>query len=107
MNPIPTFANTLVVVIAPGVAILVGCGITLSEFMPGTETAKQIARIKLVPPIGKIELIITQHALDRLNDMGRFATPPRLPMDEEVRVLHLRRLDNREDVWMCKAVGQR
>jgi hypothetical protein len=52
-----------------------------------------------------IKLIITQHALDRLNDMGRFETPPRLPMDEEVRVLHLRRLDNREDVWMCRVEG--
>ena len=26
-------------------------------------------------------------------------------MDEEVRVLHLRRLDNREDVWMCRVEG--
>jgi hypothetical protein len=52
-----------------------------------------------------IELIMTQHALDRMNDMSRFAAPPRLPIDEEVRVLHLLRRDSKEDVWMCQVQG--
>jgi hypothetical protein len=42
-----------------------------------------------------IELIVTEHALDRLD-------PPRLRVDEEVRVLQVRRIDNRERVWKCQ-----
>ena len=52
-----------------------------------------------------IELIVTEHALDRLNDLSRFPTPPRLRVDEEVRVLQVRRTDNRESVWMCQIEG--
>ena len=52
-----------------------------------------------------LELILTSHALDRLNDSGRFPATPDLPFEKEVRLLHLRRSDTREVVWMVQITG--
>ena len=51
---------------------------------------------------GNLELILTSHALARLNDPSRFPATPELPLNEEVRVFQFRRSDTREIVWMCQ-----
>jgi len=48
---------------------------------------------------------VTEHALQRLNHMSRFDTPPRLQVDEDVRIIQFRRADNREHFWMCQIEG--
>ena len=55
--------------------------------------------------IKPLELIVTKHASDRLNDMWRFPSPPSLPLDEEVRLFKYRRTDTKEIVWMCQIDG--
>jgi len=57
--------------------------------------------------IKPLELIVTKHASDRLNDMWRFPSPPSLPLDEEVRLFKYRRTDTKEIVWMCVSVTTR
>jgi hypothetical protein len=52
-----------------------------------------------------IELVVTRHALDRLNDISRFETSSRLSIDTEVGVFHLRRTVDRTDVWMRQIEG--
>jgi hypothetical protein len=52
-----------------------------------------------------LELILTSHAVDRLNDPGRFPATPDLPFEKEVRLFHLRRSDTREVVWMVQITG--
>jgi hypothetical protein len=52
-----------------------------------------------------LELIITRHALDRLNDADRFPQSPHLPLNEEIRFFHLRRTDTKESVWMAQVQG--
>jgi hypothetical protein len=52
-----------------------------------------------------IELILTDHAVARLNDRGRFDLPPQVRLNDNVRLLHLRRVDNKEAVWMCQSDG--
>jgi len=45
-----------------------------------------------------IELIVTDHAIDRLNDLRPLRGSPRLPLAEDVRVLQFRRTDTKN---MC------
>lgn len=54
---------------------------------------------------GTLELIITEHALERLNDLSRFSAYPEVAVNDEVRLHHLRRVDSKEAVWMCQVQG--
>lgn len=86
-------------VVAIGAA-MIPAGSELFHSGPWLETKGSLERMR-----STIELIVTEHAHDRLNDATRFPTPPRLRVDEEFRVLQFRRTDSGEDVWMCQIEG--
>jgi hypothetical protein len=54
---------------------------------------------------GTLELILTKHAIERLNDLSRFPATPELTLNQEFRFFQFRRLDTREIVWMCQIQG--
>jgi hypothetical protein len=49
-----------------------------------------------------LELIVTEHASERLADEVRFPAPPSLPFNEEVRLLKFQHIDAKHLVWMCQ-----
>lgn len=52
-----------------------------------------------------LELIVTHHAMDRLQNRQRFPVPPALPIDTEVRLMEFRNLATKQNVWMCQIPG--
>jgi hypothetical protein len=52
-----------------------------------------------------LELILTPHAVERLNDHSRCPVTPELPLDEEVRLFQFRHPDTKETVWICQIRG--
>jgi hypothetical protein len=52
-----------------------------------------------------LELFVTDHAMDRLQNRERFPVPPALPIDTEVRFMQFRNLVTKRIVWMCQIPG--
>lgn len=52
-----------------------------------------------------LELILTHHAMDRLQNRERFPVPPALPIGKEVRLMQFRNLATKQNVWMCQIPG--